>query len=390
MWLAPDGARHHAKLCAAADVLSKIDALREELRDARLVANGLVPRLRLFMDDWGRRLLPEALLTEPPDVLVIVPHAYLHDLPLHLVKCGPAGEPLGALSGMTYSSSMSLFARCASRNPARQADLSSWTFDERGASPPQNAPRPRSLIGVGADVLGGKHEEFCRVAKDAARLLPGDKAIFCADESGVAGRQAVKAAFRRDMPPDVLILTAHGFVDVEEHRLSGLLLQQWRHIGMRPILRPQGIFEFRDLPLRRPPATPRTIYPAEVLTIAELLVSSEMKLAESGEMVSRSPLFSMVVLMACSAGWGRVLQGDEPASLAESFLHLGATSVVAPLWDSEYETSRLWIEHFFEAWLARGKPKALASLDATRQVRRRMGDDRPERSGVLTLRGDWL
>ena len=56
-------------------MLSKIDALREELRDARLVANGLVPRLRSFMDDRGRRLLPEGLLTEPPDVLVIVPHA---------------------------------------------------------------------------------------------------------------------------------------------------------------------------------------------------------------------------------------------------------------------------------------------------------------------------
>lgn len=168
-------------------------------------------------------------------------------------------------------------------------------------------------------MLGGKHEEFCRVAENVAELLPGDKFIFCADKRGAVGRQAVKAAFRRDTPPDVLLLTAHGFVEVAEHQLSGLLLQD--------------------------------------------------------------SLLGRV---------GARLQGDEPASLAESFLHLGAASVVAPLWDSEYEPPRLWIEHSFEAWLARGKPKALSSRDATRQMRRRMGDDRPERSGVLTLRGDWL
>jgi CHAT domain-containing protein len=95
----------------------------------------------------------------------------------------------------------------------------------------------------------------------------------------------------------------------------------------------------------------------------------------------------LVCLLGCSAGSGRVLQADEPASLAETFLKLGSATVIAPMWDAHIEPSGAWITRFFEAWLREGKPKAFAARDATAEALRSYG---PQLAGVLTLRGDWL
>lgn len=121
----------------------------------------------------------------------------------------------------------------------------------------------------------------------------------------------------------------------------------------------------------------RTATRAEILTSAELEVDGRIDA-------------QLVVLLACSTGWGRVLDGDEPASLAESFLHIGAPSVIAPMWDSDYGPTREWAQRFFEAWAGQGYPKALAARHATRELRDGSYADRPERLGALTLRGDWL
>jgi CHAT domain-containing protein len=136
-------------------------------------------------------------------------------------------------------------------------------------------------------------------------------------------------------------------------------------------------FDFGDQPLRRFPSDVRVACRSEVLTLAELEVD--------GHVDTR-----LVALLACSTGRGRVLQGDEPASLAESFLHIGAPSVLAPMWDSAYDATRAWAEHFFDAWVKRGRPKALAARDATKAMADGPYANQPERLGALALRGDWL
>jgi len=377
LWIDAEGAQHHVDLGTTTEFLPKIDALRQELRDTMRVARGQVPQLHAFMEHWGCHLLPEGLIEALPDVVVIVPHAILHDLPFHLVRCGAANEPLGMLTGVTYSSSMALFARCASRNSARYADLAAWTFDASGQLPPQNCPTPRTIVGCGTDVLDGKHDQFCRVAQEVDRFLRGnDSRIFCPSDGFPVDRYQAKAAFR--VHPDVVCITAHGYVDPLDHLLSGLMLQHGDIlIGEHQILRPLGRFTIRDLPMRPFPVGVPTVGPAEILTAAELTINAELDAR-------------LVILLGCSAGWGRVLQGDEPASLAETFLHTGAISVLAPLWDSEFDAGRQWILHFFQAWVAQGQPKALAARYATRKLYDDMGGERPERYGVLTLRGDWL
>ena len=86
MWTAPSGAREHFQIGTTRDLLPRVDALRSELRDPMAIANGATPRLREFAAGWGRSFLPPALAADMPDVLVIVPHAQTHDLPIHVIR----------------------------------------------------------------------------------------------------------------------------------------------------------------------------------------------------------------------------------------------------------------------------------------------------------------
>jgi hypothetical protein len=360
------------------ELFPRIEALRDELRSPRILARGSVPRLREFASDWGRRLVPEAVLAALPDVLVIVPHAALHDLPIHVVRVGDPPAPLGTRTGISYASSQTLFLRCVSRNPARKRDVRRWTFDENGA--PRGHTRPRRMVGGGADVLTSRHEDFLALVQQLVPFVDA-KTSTIFDTSFPFTRDAVKAAWRPTLAPsDVLCVAAHGYVDPENHRMSGLMLQRGPGISLRPIpLHGGRYFDFRDLPLRGIPAGVRLApdAPVELLTAAELEIDALLET-------------HLVALLGCSAGRGRVSQGDEPASLAETFLHIGAPSVIAPMWDADLTATREWIREFFSGWVERGYPKALAARYASQRMHASSGGDSPQKDGALTLRGDWL
>ncbi len=134
-------------------------------------------------------------------------------------------------------------------------------------------------------------------------------------------------------------------------------------------------FSMVDTAVREPP----TIFPlkrdCEVLTRLEI----EVDLQLDGQ---------LVMLLGCSAGSGVLLRGDEPASLAQAFLHAGASNVIAPLWDLDIHSTRAWAESFARAWAKDRQPAALAAREAACALQRQWYG--PERYGALTLRGDWL
>ncbi|WP_433042583.1 CHAT domain-containing protein [Dactylosporangium sp. CS-033363] len=362
-YLAPDGGRARHELAALSEVLPGLDGLRAEVEDGMALARGRVPRLRAF-GEWGRALLPAPVLAEPPDVLVVVPHALLHDVPLHLVRADD-GRPLGCRAGLAYASSMSLFTRCAARNPARRGDPAAW---------PPPAPPERTLAAGGVDLLTGRDGMFRAIPLMLAEMFAGTDLID-RHAPGLT-RQAVKDAVATE--PDVLLLVAHGLVDRADHRMSGLLLHQPRDVGWWRIdVAPGQPAAFRDLPLVDVPRAGTGGEPLELLTAAELEVAAQLR-------------SELVVLLACSAGAGRVLEGDEPASLAETALRLGAVSAVAALWDADFAATREWVSAFFVAWLRWGWPKALAARHAMRRLYEQQGDERPDLTGAFTVRGDWL
>ena len=73
----------------------------------------------------------------------------------------------------------------------------------------------------------------------------------------------------------------------------------------------------------------------------------------------------LVVLSACESGLGTT--GLEYATLARAFMHAGASSIVATLWQIEDQSSRLLMEKFY-ANLAEGKDRLTALNDAQRAL----------------------
>lgn len=381
VWTTPAGERHRVAVGATAELVPKIDALRAELRDPMRIATGQTPRLAEFCAGWGRAFLPAAELSPGPDVLVLVPHGPTHDLPLHLVEvAGSDGEParpLGALAGIAYASSRSRAIHSVGRNPARQRNLAAWPCDGAAASGASEPAPARSVHSGGTDVLGDLSATFRVTCEQVASHFTGERTLFT-DPRWPYSRAAIKSATRKNKP-SALCVMAHGFVDEANHRMSGLLVDRdTMGISARAIpLHGGRYFDFRDLPLRRVPRNIGAGDAAEVFAAAELEVDATID-------------SELVMLLGCSAGWGRVLQGDEPASLAETWLKIGAASVLAPMWDAPIAAVQQWTEAFMEGWIDLDLPKALAMRRAMRRMLEGPFGAAPERLGVMALRGDWL
>lgn len=64
----------------------------------------------------------------------------------------------------------------------------------------------------------------------------------------------------------------------------------------------------------------------------------------------RAPL-RLLVLRACSAGsLGQENTGDEFSGLVRVFLHAGAAGVIAPMWNVDQQSSRLFLKRLYEEW----------------------------------------
>jgi hypothetical protein len=363
----------------ASELVPKLDLLHEELSDGMKVARGSMPRLKDFMEGWGKQLIPPRSWIKEVDVLVIVPHGNIHGIPLHLVLCDH--EPLGTVVGITYSSSMSSFSRCISRNPSRNIDLDSWLFGDDSFSQAQREPLT-AIIG-GVDVLGDKDKIFREIVTQIASYMSGDvlnlSPIDSTESFRTLSRGSFKTIFRRPEMAKVLCVAAHGYIDYTNYRMSGLLVARDRMgLSLQNIpLHGGRYFDFRDLPLRDLPIELQPKMDAEILTSAELEIEETLD-------------SELVVLLGCSTATGRVFPGDEPASLAETFLHIGASSVLASAWSIDVDFVREWSIHFFKEWLANGFPKAMAYRQTMRKMAIGMWKDCPERLGCMILKGDWL
>lgn len=338
---------------AIAEFLAPAAALRAELNDPMAVARRRMPRLRDFSAGWGRKLIPAELLREPPDMLVFVPYGPLHALPLHLVSTAD-GVPMACRSGTAFASSLSSFRMSAIRNRLRDG--------------PGREPR---IAAGGIDVQAVRDDRFKELAGEIIKLFSANRQLeFCA-------REEIKNVLT-EFNYDVVCIVAHGFLDRADHRDSGLLVGRFPRLGkgirmQRSAGVYQGVWEFADVPLREWPIGLSAKQPAEILTLADLQREPPVDVG-------------LTVLLACSAGASVVLQGDEPASVAEAIVRLGSPSVIAPMWDCDYQLARTWIAAFFGSWNGGKVPKGIAVRDAFRSVSegRELAEVAP-----MHLRGDW-
>jgi CHAT domain-containing protein len=333
-----------------------------------------------FCSGWGKALLPPAAAIGELDVLQIVPHHFLHGVPLHLVH-GTDG-PLATTHGVAYCSSITLFERCVDRNLARQFDAAHWTFPVGDDRSPAAGPPIRSCLSCGVDVLTGKDASYIELARAFSAQF--------AESAEARNRFEVKAAIdcmqtriqSANRRPDAICLVCHGYHDALRPDRSGLLLANdaglinMRNVRVHRdrILRVQD-HPFVDMPLRLDPVLPH----AAILSTGELKVHCQTDA-------------QLVALFGCSTGAGVGVSNDDLDSHAYQWLKAGAASVVANLWEADFSLITRWTHQFVANWVVRRQPKAIAAREANRTILNELPTlaKQPSVWGSVCVLGDWL
>ena len=330
-----------------------------------------------FVDDWGRALLPDPL--PEADVLVIIPHHFLHGLPMHAIRVD--ATHLGCIAGVTYSPSIRMFLHATQGNPTRLNR--SWEFDlstepaDQGPDIPKD--HTRFCVAFGADVraANSSYHELARQFSDHfynSTLIEDDflNARFSLKSHGSLPEITPGSS--------VACMVCHGFVDELRPELSGVLVNGSFHTSISHVIRLDNEIEFviHDYPFRVPPANfIASGAPTEVLTALELAVGP-------------APGAELVCLFGCSTARGEPLSCDDVGSLAHQWLKTGAASIIASYWELNVEVLHTWIPTFLNNWIGCRQPKAIAMRETFRQL---VGSN-PKIAELewwsLALLGDWL
>lgn len=344
-----------------------------------------------FSQRWGKLLLPPPNALQLFDILVIIPHHFLHGIPLHLVCC--SDKPLALSHGISYCSSSTLFYRSVNRNLSRLFNLSDWTFPCNDDEDYPHGPEISSCLYYGVDVLTGKDAAYRKLAETFANQFP-DKAIANSrDDIKIAvnfyHHDGKKTAITN---PDAICIVCHGYQNAKNPEMSGLLLAGPSGITTYRNIRVHGttMLRVKDLPFTEIPLhlsvnktykKQNKLYQHE----AEMFAMSELKVFCETDA-------QLIALFGCSTGTGTVASNDDYASLAYQWLKLGAASVVANIWEADFSFISDWAKFFAANWVQHRQPKAIAAREATCALLR----NRPEIVdnmilwGSVTVIGDWL
>jgi len=374
-----DGSPRSTRLAAVEQVAQPVERLSRMLRaPTRYPPAELTEALHGFSADWGRRLLPPPEVLAGYDVLVVVPHHFLHDLPLQVVRTGDADECIANRFGVSFCSSATLLQRAAGRNPARADGVAQWRFPlTAGAGGSDGAPDPPALCcALGVDVLGGD-ARYGELARSCAGHFPDRRLIM--------SRDGLKSPVVRQA--DVICLVCHGVTNAQEHDDSGLLLvaQPGSRSELTIALHLGQPFFFRDLPLRYLPPQLEVAPQFQSGQQPELMTITEVRtLVETRA--------QLVMLLGCSTATGQLRSGDSYASLAYQWLQAGAVSVLGHQWEADFPFVAGWVPVFLDNWVRRRQPKAIAVRDALNRV---LDDGLVSRDalhlwGAVVLLGDWI
>ncbi len=339
---------------------------------------------RDFAYGWGRELLPPYDCLKPFDILVIIPHHTLHSLPLHMIWLEEEQEFLATAHGITYCSSATLFTRCVDRNALRRDDLSTWEFfTEEDRAPTAPAP-PTFGISVGRDVKGAQSAQYEQLAKTFAGHFDEEQFQFLGSVVKLDRNMIKQPRSQQGWTAtwEVICIVCHGHYDAAFPDNSGLFVEgdpDGQAIQRGMYLFPDILYLFPDNPFRGlPPGfMPRPDCVAELLTVSELKVNCYTHA-------------QLVALFGCSTGASQVISGDDSGSVAHQWLKLGAVSVLANFWKTDFAFMEQWSAHFLHNWLKKRQPKAIAWQQATRSVLQEKPGLDPFIWGPISLLGDWL
>jgi hypothetical protein len=374
----PDGQSGVFDIGSTVDLQPKAAALVSALGDG-VPARARYQEVDRFVYEWGPALLPPGLADAGLDVLVIVPHHFLHGVPVHALRLG--SSPLAVQMGVSYCSSISVMEHSMGRNPCRLGPAWDFALSDGETSHLLSGPPERRCVSYGGDVVTGM-PGYQEVADSFSAHFSGCLNInpyVGSITPRVSARSALKLLVG-DTDFRVVCVVCHGFVDDVMPELSGLLVggSEVSRLAFDRELSPGVVFRVHDYPFRFPPAElPRRDGGVEVLTALELAAG-------------KSPVTELACLFGCSTARGEPMAFDDVASVAYQWLKTGTGTVLASMWELDVEVLASWVPRFLRNWLDRCQPKAIAWREAMRSLL----DEQPTLPtaewAVIALLGDWL
>ncbi len=385
-----EGNQQRFELARCTDVFPRISTLMDAFdQPLGWVSSRKAVIINQFVNEWGASLLPPENVLRRFDVLIIVTHHFLHGLPLHLVRLG--GEILATTHGISYCSSATLLHRCFERNRARRFDTQAWSFPLHGDGDRAVGPPVHTCMSCAVDVLTDKDIAYQKFASTFAGYFPGTSHACSRNDVKIALNPYLRKTQDRssETSPDVICFVCHGHVDALHIDRSGLLLTgSPKFMVLQNVSMPGNIpihikdFPFAEIPVWMEPVQPSnnpSSLEAEMMSIGEMQVTCKSDA-------------QLVALFGCSTGSGVVSSNDEYLSLATQWLKIGASSVIANLWEADLEVLTEWSHRFVDNWIQLHQPKAIAIREATRAllVDHPHLSEQPDLWGCIALFGDWL
>ncbi len=281
----------------------------------------------------------EAVLAPGVDHLVIVPDGPLGYLPFETLPDLSTGRLLLDRFAVSYADSATVFAELSRARPAPVSAL----------------PRPALAIFAAPRAPEAFASAPLTIDGERVNLKPLDSAL----EEGRAVSRLGGAGTR--------LWTG---VEASERRVKTERLDRYRvlHFATHAVLS-------REAPSR------------SALVLFAAKDERDDGLLEARE-ISRMRLNGdLVVLSGCKTAGGRVLPGEGIQSLAQAFIHAGARSVVASLWNVDDVRGTRLMQAFYGS-LARGVPKAQALRAAKLEMLRREPGLAPKYWASFVLLGE--
>jgi CHAT domain-containing protein len=281
------------------------------------------------------------------DILYLIPHGWLHHLPLHALICED-GKYLIEKHKIVYSPSATVIKYCQAKNNARKSNDNNKN----------NIKRNCLTLAVGrendsASIHKMLHEEAHLVAQD----------IFKGEGICKLEEDASKEFFIKNCKDKSVIHAAcHGYFDNEQPLKSGLLLSNGSD---NPIVSTNDN---------------RTDVPEDMLLTAEEMFNLELNA-------------DLVTLSACVTGVNENKPGDELIGLTRALIYAGTPSVMVSLWPVHIHSTLELIKSFYKYWtdpqLKLSKVAALQKAQVD-MIKNKPDWQDPFHWAPFILVGDWL
>ncbi len=282
------------------------------------------------------------------DTLYLVPHGWLHYLPLHALKCAD-DKYLIEKYKIVYSPSATVIKYCQAKNRSRQ---------KQGDA---KSKRNCLALGVGRkDEPGEVHELFKREAQVVADT------IFSGVGTCKIDIEASKDCFKKECTDkDVIHVACHGHFDPIQPLKSGLVLANGSKLPYEASANPE---------------TPEI--PEDMLLTAEEIFNLELNA-------------DLVALSACVTGVNDNKPGDELIGLTRALIYAGTPSVIVSLWPVHSESALRLMESFYRYWM--DPVDGCSKVEALQKAQLDMLGDKSNKEwqhpffwAPFILVGDWL